>query len=230
MDQEKIGKLIKKIRIEGKYSQKEFAEKYGVTPQAVSKWENGKNIPDIAILKEICNDNNLKIDEFLNAKSLEKKKNIIIIIIIILSFIIIGIGVISVKHNNDSFKLKTITSACEEFGLYGSIAYNKNKSSIYIDNVTYCGEKKLPKYKKISCTLFEKEKDTINVINSYDSEGGKIITIDLFLKDFSFKVDDYEHTCKNYKNDSFYLEIKAITLDDKVELHEIPLILGDGCN
>ena len=85
MDQEKIGKLIKKIRIEGKYSQKEFAEKYGVTPQAVSKWENGKNIPDIAILKEICNDNNLKIDEFLNAKSLEKKKNIIIIIIIILS-------------------------------------------------------------------------------------------------------------------------------------------------
>ena len=74
MDQEKIGKLIKKIRIEGKYSQKEFADKYGVTPQAVSKWENGKNIPDIAILKEICNDNNLKIDEFLNAKSLEKKK------------------------------------------------------------------------------------------------------------------------------------------------------------
>ena len=66
MDQEKIGKLIKKIRIEGKYSQKEFADKYGVTPQAVSKWENGKNIPDIAILKEICNDNNLKIDEFLN--------------------------------------------------------------------------------------------------------------------------------------------------------------------
>ena len=39
MDQEKIGKLIKKIRIEGKYSQKGFADKYGVTPQAVSKWK-----------------------------------------------------------------------------------------------------------------------------------------------------------------------------------------------
>lgn len=228
MDQEKIGKLIKKIRIEGKYSQKEFADKYGVTPQAVSKWETGKNIPDIAILKEICNDNNLKIDEFLSAKSM-KRKNVMIIIIILLCFIVIGIGVITVKHNNDTFKLKTITSACKEFGLYGSIAYNKSKSSIYIDNVTYCGEKKLPKYKKISCTLFEKEKDTINVINSYDSEDGKIITIDLFLKDFSFKVDDYEHTCKNYKNDSFYLEIKAITLDDKVELHEIPLVLEDDC-
>lgn len=229
MNQEKIGKLIKKIRIKNKLSQKEFADKYGVTPQAVSKWETGKNIPDIAILKEICNDNNLKIDEFLSAKSMKRKNVMIIIIIIILSFIIIGIGVITVKHNNDTFKLKTITSACKEFGLYGSIAYNKSKSSIYIDNVTYCGEKKLPKYKKISCTLFEREDDTINVINSYESEDEKALTIDNFLKDFSFKVDDYEHSCKNYKKDSFYLEIKAITLDDKVELHEIPLVLEDDC-
>ena len=228
MNQEKIGKLIKKIRIKNKLSQKEFADKYGVTPQAVSKWETGKNIPDIAILKEICNDNNLKIDEFLSAKSM-KRKNVMIIIIILLCFIVIGIGVITVKHNNDTFKLKTITSACKEFGLYGSIAYNKSKSSIYIDNVTYCGEKKLPKYKKISCTLFEKEDDTINVINSYESEDDKALTIDNFLKDFSFKVDDYEHSCKNYKKDSFYLEIKAITLDDKVELHEIPLVLEDDC-
>lgn len=228
MNQEKIGKLIKKIRIKNRLSQKEFADKYGVTPQAVSKWETGKNIPDIAILKEICNDNNLKIDEFLSAKSL-KRKNVMIIIIILLCFIVIGIGVITVKHNNDTFKLKTITSACKEFGLYGSIAYNKSKSSIYIDNVTYCGEKKLPKYKKISCTLFEREDDTINVINSYESEDEKALTIDNFLKDFSFKVDDYEHSCKNYKKDSFYLEIKAITLDDKVELHEIPLVLEDDC-
>lgn len=228
MNQEKIGKLIKKIRIKNRLSQKEFADKYGVTPQAVSKWETGKNIPDIAILKEICNDNNLKIDEFLSAKSM-KRKNVMIIIIILLCFIVIGIGVITVKHNNDTFKLKTITSACKEFGLYGSIAYNKSKSSIYIDNVTYCGEKKLPKYKKISCTLFEREDDTINVINSYESEDEKALTIDNFLKDFSFKVDDYEHSCKNYKKDSFYLEIKAITLDDKVELHEIPLVLEDDC-
>lgn len=228
MNQEKIGKLIKKIRIKNRLSQKEFADKYGVTPQAVSKWETGKNIPDIAILKEICNDNNLKIDEFLSAKSM-KRKNVMIIIIILLCFIVIGIGVITVKHNNDTFKLKTITSACKEFGLYGSIAYNKSKSSIYIDNVTYCGEKKLPKYKRISCTLFEREDDTINVINSYESEDEKALTIDNFLKDFSFKVDDYEHSCKNYKKDSFYLEIKAITLDDKVELHEIPLVLEDDC-
>ena len=225
MNQEKIGKLIKKIRIINKLSQKEFADKYGVTPQAVSKWETGKNIPDIAILKEICNDNNLKVDEFLSAKSKEKKN--VILIIIGLAIIIVGIGIISVIHGNDGFKLKTISSACEEFGLYGSIAYNKSKSSIYIDNVTYCGEEVLPRYKKISCTLFESENGTINVINSYESDGDKSLTIDTFLKDYSFKVDNYEHSCNNFKRDSFYLEIKAVTLDGKVEIHKIPLILED---
>lgn len=225
MNQEKIGKLIKKIRINNKLSQKEFADKYGVTPQAVSKWETGKNIPDIAILKEICNDNNLKVDEFLSAKSKEKKN--VILIIIGLAIIIVGIGIISVIHGNDGFKLKTISSACEEFGLYGSIAYNKSKSSIYIDNVTYCGEEVLPRYKKISCTLFESENGTINVINSYESDGDKSLTIDTFLKDYSFKVDNYEHSCNNFKKDSFYLEIKAVTLDGKVEIHKIPLILED---
>ena len=61
MEQDKIGKIIKDIRIKNNLSQKEFANKYGVTYQAVSKWENGKNIPDISILKQICNDYNLDL-------------------------------------------------------------------------------------------------------------------------------------------------------------------------
>ena len=37
MDQEKIGKFIKEIRIKNNLTQKDLAEKYGVTYQAVSK-------------------------------------------------------------------------------------------------------------------------------------------------------------------------------------------------
>ena len=56
MEQEKIGKFIKKIRVDNGLTQKDLADKLGVTYQAVSKWENGKNIPDIMILKQkrIC--------------------------------------------------------------------------------------------------------------------------------------------------------------------------------
>ncbi len=41
MDQELIGKFIKEIRKKNNLTQQEFATKYKVTYQAVSKWENG---------------------------------------------------------------------------------------------------------------------------------------------------------------------------------------------
>ena len=53
MDQEKIGNIIKELRKKNNLTQQNLADQLGVTYQAVSKWENGKNIPDIAILKEI---------------------------------------------------------------------------------------------------------------------------------------------------------------------------------
>ena len=62
MDQEKIGKFIKEIRLKQNMTQQEFANKWGVTYQAVSKWENGKNLPDIAILKEMCLEYNIDLD------------------------------------------------------------------------------------------------------------------------------------------------------------------------
>ena len=68
MDQEKIGKFIREIRQKEKLSQQQFALKYGVTYQAVSKWENGKNMPDLAILKQICNDYNIDLNSFLETK------------------------------------------------------------------------------------------------------------------------------------------------------------------
>jgi transcriptional regulator with XRE-family HTH domain len=81
MDQERIGKLIKEIRTNNKLSQNDFAKKYGVTYQAVSKWETVKNIPDIQILKQICSDYNISLDNLLegNKNSLKETKKIFII-------------------------------------------------------------------------------------------------------------------------------------------------------
>ena len=41
MDPIKIGNLIKEIRVKKGLTQNELANMYGVTYQAVSKWENG---------------------------------------------------------------------------------------------------------------------------------------------------------------------------------------------
>lgn len=45
MNQEKFGQLIKEIRKTNHLTQKQLAEKYHVTFQAVSKWERGLSFP-----------------------------------------------------------------------------------------------------------------------------------------------------------------------------------------
>lgn len=42
-----IGDKIKELRIENGMEQREVAEKIGVTTDAVSKWETGKNYPKL---------------------------------------------------------------------------------------------------------------------------------------------------------------------------------------
>ena len=54
MDQIKIGKYIQKLRKDKKITQKQLADKLGITFQAVSKWELGETLPDSSLLLELC--------------------------------------------------------------------------------------------------------------------------------------------------------------------------------
>ncbi len=46
MNQERIGKFIATCRKEKNLTQEELAEKLGVTSKSISRWENGKTMPD----------------------------------------------------------------------------------------------------------------------------------------------------------------------------------------
>lgn len=50
----KIGRNIRQLRQQKALTQEQVAAKLGVTYQAVSKWENETNTPDIALLPEIA--------------------------------------------------------------------------------------------------------------------------------------------------------------------------------
>ena len=50
MDQEKIGKFIAKLRKEKNLTQNELAESLGITDRAISKWENGRGMPDLSLI------------------------------------------------------------------------------------------------------------------------------------------------------------------------------------
>ena len=65
MNQEKIGKFIAKCRKENGYTQALLAEKLGITNRAVSKWENGKSMPDASIMLELCELLGINVNELL---------------------------------------------------------------------------------------------------------------------------------------------------------------------
>lgn len=54
IDREQIGIRIAALRKKVGLSQQALAEKLGVSAQAVSKWEGGKNLPDIDMFRELA--------------------------------------------------------------------------------------------------------------------------------------------------------------------------------
>ena len=66
MDNLKIGNYIQSQRKAVGLTQKELADKLGISFQAVSKWENGDTLPDTGILLELCDILGTTADKLLN--------------------------------------------------------------------------------------------------------------------------------------------------------------------
>ena len=64
-DSNKAGKQIALLRKSRSITQEELAQRLSVSPQAVSKWENGHTMPEISILAELSEILNVTIDEIL---------------------------------------------------------------------------------------------------------------------------------------------------------------------
>ena len=65
MNQEKIGRFIALCRKQNGFTQASLAEKLGITDRAVSKWENGKSMPDASIMLELCGLLKINVNELL---------------------------------------------------------------------------------------------------------------------------------------------------------------------
>ncbi len=67
-----LGSKIAELRKKKGFTQEEFAEKLGVTAQAVSKWENDVSCPDIMLLPKIAEIFSVSIDELMGVKTNNK--------------------------------------------------------------------------------------------------------------------------------------------------------------
>ncbi len=73
MDQQKIGHFIASCRKEKKLTQAQLAEKLGVTNRTISKWENGRGLPDLSLFSPLSQELGITINELLSGEKLNRQ-------------------------------------------------------------------------------------------------------------------------------------------------------------
>lgn len=72
MNQEKIGKFIKECRKKKNLTQEELAKILNVTDKAISKWENGRCLPDVSLFAKLCKELDITVNELLSGEKLNE--------------------------------------------------------------------------------------------------------------------------------------------------------------
>ncbi len=90
-----IGNTIKELRLKKRITQEELAENLGVSPKAVSRWENQTTFPDISLLPAIAYYFGITTDELLGVDLYKKDEDIKLILEEVKKY----------KHSGDMLKL-----------------------------------------------------------------------------------------------------------------------------
>lgn len=72
MNQIEIGNFIGKKRKELNLTQAQLAEKLGVSNKTVSKWENGKCMPDYGVIQPLCTELGVTVSELMDGEEQEQ--------------------------------------------------------------------------------------------------------------------------------------------------------------
>ena len=74
MDQMKIGRFIAERRKMKNLTQAQLSEKLNITDRAVSKWENGRSLPDSSIMLELCEILDITVNDLLSGEVVVMEK------------------------------------------------------------------------------------------------------------------------------------------------------------
>ena len=68
MNQAAIGSYIAKKRREKNLTQEQLAETLGVSNKTISKWENGKCMPDYSTIEQLCKELSVTLSELMDGE------------------------------------------------------------------------------------------------------------------------------------------------------------------
>lgn len=228
MDPQKIGKFICSLRKKNGMTQNELASKLMVTSQAVSKWENGRGIPDIEILKQISELFHVDLETLLNGE--EKKKQNFSLYIgfgILLLFLVVFVLIFLFFPRDNGFAFSDLVSSNESFSIKGVAAYSNEQSSIFIFDIVYLDEENTnEEYVSIECLLYEEDGNVERKIGeSGILESDRVQSLNEFLKQIEFHIDSFEISCANLSESNLYLAIHALNQEGKTETYIVPIEL-----
>lgn len=70
MDQAAIGRFIAAVRRERELTQRELAERLGISDKTVSKWECGNGLPEVSLMLPLCEALQISVNELLSVERL----------------------------------------------------------------------------------------------------------------------------------------------------------------
>jgi transcriptional regulator with XRE-family HTH domain len=173
MDYNKIGNFIANERKAKKLTQAKLAEKIFVSEKTISKWENGKSLPDTNSLPKLCEILGISLNELLSGekiitdntsqkneqlllnitKELERKNKIIwksmwVIMLISMTALFSGIFLVAFLIPEGIWQLVTILGICIVF-LIPCFYALKLEVSVGDYKCKNCGHEIVPTYKEV---------------------------------------------------------------------------------
>ena len=235
MKQDNIGKFILQLRTDKGWTQEELANMIPITRQAVSRWEQGKSIPDsstLVILSEIFG---VSINELLSGKRIPKKEivkesekialeivdkhillkkkiNRILISFISLFFIgIVGFLCYYFFATYNSVKVYSIGGKSKNFYLQeGVMIVTKQKLFFKLGNLIHSDDIEVD---KVTLSFKKDGKDKL----LYDNHDLDRLIIENYGYEEYFYFDDLDDILKGIRMDIYY--------DDKVDSINLDFLL-----
>lgn len=222
MNGKKIGLFIKDLRQKNNMSQNALAEKIPINREAISKWENGRTIPDSSTLIRLSEIFKVSIDEIMfgECKSKENEKELqdinlmiyddrnminkklnkiskfLIVSLIMLLIIIIAFLFYYFLNSYDSVKIYTIESVPDDIYLTdGAVMLTGERIYFRLGNINGVDEN------KISKVILYYGNGNKSII--YKTSSGK----DALIRDFYDYNEYFEIKNKNIKFDSLFVDI-----------------------
>lgn len=223
MNQEKIGNYILLKRKEQNLTQMQLAEKLNISSVAISKWENGKCMPDVSLFKELCSILKISIDELISGQTidpskrdeyiidylkLDHKKNkskfmkfsIILLISVLLLFLIVYFF-----NSFNKTKIYSLSGETENFSYSNGLFVKSNIKFIYEFGNLEILNSDISLSNIISISLNSKENNKYNLIFSNSEFPNNRIFYEQYGYNDLFK--------NNINLQELYLEIKYLDKD-----------------